>query len=290
MTIFQPTLTADQITEITNYVNAYRKTNQAPPLIWDTNIYAASQQWSLNLVTNGIFVHSKNPLYGENLAYFQGYGTDVMFLVKKSIDNWYNEISAYDFNNPGFSESTGHFTCLVWVASTNFAIGISINETTNAVDVVMNTSPPGNVIGEFQQNVLPAVGSPPTPITAPPPVMPPSPPTTAPTVPVVPIVPIPIPIPLPTPSPPSVLSSIVINNIINKINSVIYELHTKKRKNVIVLSINSIIETLSNYPNINIINELYNVISMVNNNNNIHDVIKSLYHIMYELIQINPQS
>lgn len=82
MPILQPVLTPEQITEITNYVNAYRTTNQAPPLAWDDTIHTASQGWSFNLVSNGIFVHSKNPLYGENLAYFQGYGTDVIYLIK----------------------------------------------------------------------------------------------------------------------------------------------------------------------------------------------------------------
>lgn len=267
MPILQTVLTPEQITEITNYVNAYRTTNQAPPLAWDDTIHTASQGWSFNLVSNGIFVHSKNPLYGENLAYFQGYGTDAIYLIKKSIDNWYNEISLYNFDNPGFSDATGHFTCLVWVSSTKFAIGISINDTTNAVDVVMNTSPPGNVIGEFQQNVLPALGTTPTPVPTP--------------------IPIPIPIPMPVPT-PSYPTSIVIHKIINKLNSVIYELQTKKRKNVIILSLNNIIDTLSNYPNnnSNIVNELYNIIVMVKNKQSINTVITTIYHIIYELLQI----
>ena len=173
----------------------------------------------------------------------------------------------YNFDNPGFSDATGHFTCLVWVSSTKFAIGISINDTTNAVDVVMNTSPPGNVIGEFQQNVLPALGTTPTPVPTP--------------------IPIPIPIPMPVPT-PSYPTSIVIHKIINKLNSVIYELQTKKRKNVIILSLNNIIDTLSNYPNnnSNIVNELYNIIVMVKNKQSINTVITTIYHIIYELLQI----
>lgn len=285
MSISQPVLTPEQITEITNYVNAYRATNQAPPLVWDDTIYTASQGWSFNLVSKGIFVHSKNPLYGENLAYFQGYGTDAIYLIKKSIDNWYNEISLYNFDNPGFSDATGHFTCLVWVSSTKFAIGISINETTNAVDVVMNTFPPGNVIGEFQQNVLPSIGTTPIPTPTPGPVPTPTPiPTPIPTP-----MPVPIPIPIPIPNPmPSQPTSIVIHNIINKLNSIIYELQTKKRKNVIILAITNIIDTLSNYTNSNgnIVNELYNIIVMVQHKKSINSVISSIYHIIYELLQM----
>jgi hypothetical protein len=160
MTIQQPVLTSDQITEITNYVNAYRAKNQAPPLTWDTTIAEFAQSWAFYLISNNEFKHSGNHLYGENLAYFQGYGTDVMTLLKKAIDLWYDEITLYNFNNPGFSSATGHFTCLVWKTSTKFAMGISINDVTNAVDITMNTSPPGNYIGQFQDNVLPLVPSP----------------------------------------------------------------------------------------------------------------------------------
>jgi len=158
--IQQPVLTRDQITEITNYVNAYRAKNQAPPLVWDPIIAQFSQQWAYYLVSNNEFKHSGNNLYGENLAYFQGYGSDVMGLMKKSIDLWYEEIKLYDFKNPGFSHATGHFTCLVWKSSTHFAMGFSINTATNAVDVTMNTSPPGNYSGQYQENVLPLASTP----------------------------------------------------------------------------------------------------------------------------------
>jgi hypothetical protein len=162
--IKQPVLTSDQITEITNYVNAYRAKNRAPPLIWDTTIAEFSQQWSYYLVSNDEFKHSGNNMYGENLAYFQGYGRDTMGLIKKAIDLWYDEIKLYDFKNPGFSHATGHFTCLVWKSSTHFGMGFSINTATNAVDVTMNTSPPGNYSGRYEENVLPLM---PTPMPSP---------------------------------------------------------------------------------------------------------------------------
>ena len=113
MSIVQPVLTPEQITEITNYINSYRSKHQAPPLVWDSAIYKVAQDWSSYLVTNNLFKHSGNQSYGENLAYYQGYGTNVMTLLKKAVDGWYNEYKLYDFNNPGFSQAIGHFTCLV---------------------------------------------------------------------------------------------------------------------------------------------------------------------------------
>uniref|UniRef100_A0A6C0KWJ8 SCP domain-containing protein n=1 Tax=viral metagenome TaxID=1070528 RepID=A0A6C0KWJ8_9ZZZZ len=173
----------DQINEITAYINNYRTLHQAPPLTWDPTIAIFSQNWANYLLNNNLFQHSGTSLYGENLAYFQGYGTDFMGLVKLAVDMWYNEIKLYDFTKPGFSEATGHFTALVWKSSTTFAMGFAINTTTNAVDVTMNTSPPGNVIGQFDTNVLaPTSSTPaPVPVTTPTPTVVPSMPQNIPT-------------------------------------------------------------------------------------------------------------
>ena len=167
MSILQPLLTPPQQAEIVAYVNQYRARCQAPPMTYSATAAAFSQTWATQLATTDTFKHSGSTLYGENLAYFQGYGTDPMTLIKLSIDEWYNEISSYNFNNPGFSEATGHFTCLVWVASTSFGIGIAINPSTGAADIVFNTTPPGNVIGQFATNVLASTSTPPTPTPTP---------------------------------------------------------------------------------------------------------------------------
>ncbi len=151
--LYQTSLTDVQKTEITNYINQYRAAHQAPNLSWDNNIANFSQTWANYLINNNLFQHSGSQLYGENLAYFKGYGTDIMTLLKLSIDLWYQEISSYNFTQPGFSSETGHFTCLIWKQSTTFGMGISILDDT--VVVSYNTSPPCNIIGEFETNVLP---------------------------------------------------------------------------------------------------------------------------------------
>ena len=84
MTLLEPTLTAVQQVEISNYINALRLKHQAPAIIWDSKIYSFSQKWSSYLATNNLFQHSKSQDYGENLAYFRGYGTDIMVLLKLS--------------------------------------------------------------------------------------------------------------------------------------------------------------------------------------------------------------
>jgi hypothetical protein len=224
MTIIQPILTSENIVDITDYVNQYRLKNQAPSLEWDTIVSAFSQKWSYFMTKNNVFKHSGSSLYGENISYFRGYGTDIMVLIKLAIDNWYNEISLYNFNKPGFSEATGHFTCLVWQSSKTFGIGISINDMTNEAYISFNSSPPGNIIGQFQQNVLPISS------------------TTIP-------VPIPqVPIPITIPSLPQVYP-IHTNNklsVIFKLQQLINKVNSGYEKYYIIDDINKIINKIQN--------------------------------------------
>jgi hypothetical protein len=167
MSIEQAVFTNEQKLELSNYINAYRANHNSPPLEWDDTISQFAQEYSLYLVSNNLFQHSNKEGYGENLAYFQGYPNEMMSLIKKSIDLWYDEIKLYNFNYPGYSPGTGHFTCLVWKSSTKFGMGYSYNNNTKIVDITMNTSPPGNIIGQFQDNVYPPKSTMPVPAPAP---------------------------------------------------------------------------------------------------------------------------
>lgn len=206
------TLTDSQKREITSYINKYRTMHQAPQLAWDDTITNASQEWSNNLLTTNVFQHSGNRLYGENLAYFTGYGTNIMVLLKKSVDAWYNEVKMYDFNNPGFSASTGHFTCLVWKSSTSYGIGIAIDSKSRAY-IVMNTSPPGNYVGQFKSNVLPSLT--PTPDQ------------------------VPVPVPAPVPIPDNIKNNKTY--IINILYNIITSIQRNQPRNVLINAIYNLI-------------------------------------------------
>jgi hypothetical protein len=239
-------LSQNNIDEITKYVNMYRGKNNAPPMIWNTKCSIFSQDWSNYLLSNNLFKHSGTQLYGENLAFFQGYDIDIVKLMKLSIDAWYNEISLYDFNNPGFSQATGHFTCLVWVSSTEFGMGISIDNNTQKAIISMNTLPPGNVIGKFKQNVLPLASTPvPTPVPTPLPTQVPTP------------VPTPLPTPVPTPVP---RLNINIQNILNNLYNIIYFVKYRRPTEISISQINSLIEILLIQKNLPIANEIIQIL------------------------------
>lgn len=64
---------------------------------------------------------------------------------------WYAEIESYSFANGDYSSATGHATQLLWRASTRLGCGWAAG----CKLLVCHYDPPGNVVGQFRDNVLP---------------------------------------------------------------------------------------------------------------------------------------
>ena len=79
-----------------------------------------------------------------------------------AVDAWGREGSRYDFRKGGgFSESTGHFSQLVWKGTTGVGCGRVDCDGQGGVPgwlVVCEYWPAGNVVGEFGQEVGREVG------------------------------------------------------------------------------------------------------------------------------------
>lgn len=89
---------------------------------------------------------------GENLVGGSGTWTAQQF-ADMGTQMWYDEIKAYDYNKPGFSMATGHFTQVVWKTSTKFGFGhATIGGFTAGVGLYLVH---GNMQGQFPQNVMP---------------------------------------------------------------------------------------------------------------------------------------
>ncbi|KAK7462263.1 hypothetical protein VKT23_007864 [Stygiomarasmius scandens] len=121
----------------------------AAALTWNGNILGQVQDHANKCV----FEHSGDSGVGENIA--AGTGD---FTMANAMDSWMSEASQYDYNNPGFSEATGHFTQVVWKGTTQVACAIASCGAGTIFDqashfVVCQYTPPGNVIGQFEQNV-----------------------------------------------------------------------------------------------------------------------------------------
>lgn len=95
--------------------------------------------------------HRSNNNYGENI--YCKYGTgDITVDGIEPVKSWYDEIALYNYNSPGFSSGTGHFTQVVWRDSTKLGIAKAQNSK-GQIFVVANYDPPGNYQGQFEENV-----------------------------------------------------------------------------------------------------------------------------------------
>ncbi|CAK1548067.1 unnamed protein product [Leptosia nina] len=82
-----------------------------------------------------------------------------MYFLRQEVSSyWYAAVRQYNF----FKESdvlhanvnAGHFTQMVWVSTRYFGVG-KARSRAGKVIVVANYSPPGNISGRFETNVLP---------------------------------------------------------------------------------------------------------------------------------------
>ena len=51
------------------------------------------------------------------------WGTAASDVPVQSVDDWYNEIDDYNWNNPGFTSGTGHFTQVEREGTTKYPSG-----------------------------------------------------------------------------------------------------------------------------------------------------------------------
>ncbi|KAI9745677.1 MAG: hypothetical protein M1818_001211 [Claussenomyces sp. TS43310] len=124
--------------------NFYRTEHNATALTWNTSSATYAATWAQKCA----FKHSAGPT-GENLA--AGYPN-----ATAAIDAWGQERDQYDFKSGDFSESTGHFTQIVWKSTTSVGCGrfaCNGNDATPGWYTVCEYYPPGNVLGAFTANV-----------------------------------------------------------------------------------------------------------------------------------------
>lgn len=127
-----------------NITNSYRQQHNATALTWNDTLADTAKDWAKKCG----FEHSGGPT-GENLA--SGYEN-----VTAGIMAWGHERTSYDYGKAEFSSKTGHFTQLVWKGTTS--VGCGRSNCTGKGDapgwyVVCEYYPPGNVQGQFKENV-----------------------------------------------------------------------------------------------------------------------------------------
>ncbi|MBW0479538.1 hypothetical protein O181_019253 [Austropuccinia psidii MF-1] len=129
--------------------NKYRSQYGVVPLQWSEALVASSQR----LTDRCVWHHTPNNPFGENIAVGQT-------SIAQTLDDWVNgpdEKDAYTPSNPIYS----HFTQVIWKDTTEVGCSITTCETVSGANLpqspvkfwACNYNPPGNVIGQFPENV-----------------------------------------------------------------------------------------------------------------------------------------
>lgn len=146
--------------------NSFRAIHGAPCLTWDPALAAQANSWLTTLLAdanqtgNLVLQHGDVAGVGQNLYATTGAAGSAPVAAVRA---WAGEEAAYNYDAPGFSEATGHFTQLVWKDTTR--VGCAVGTGNVDTVVVCDYSPPGNMLtygpdpaALFRTNVLPATG------------------------------------------------------------------------------------------------------------------------------------
>ncbi|XP_053328941.1 Golgi-associated plant pathogenesis-related protein 1 isoform X2 [Spea bombifrons] len=139
--------------DLLNEHNKYRRLHGSGALQLSTVLIQEAQKWADHLA--GIrALQNSDTQHGENLWY--RWGTDTSLPTGKEVaESWYNEISKYNFSNPGFQSGSGNFTQMVWKSSSQVGFGLSTDSKGMYIAVGFY-DPAGNIAnkGYFEDNVL----------------------------------------------------------------------------------------------------------------------------------------
>ncbi|KAJ2946695.1 hypothetical protein O0L34_g12754 [Tuta absoluta] len=149
---------SDFITECLCWHNVYRQRHGAPQLYMAPELCDYAQAWANHLAHTDKFHYRNDRDVGQNLYQKPVTNTDTDITGQEVSSYWYGAVRQYRFfREPDVlhaNVNAGHFTQMVWVATRFFGVG-KARSRAGKVIVVANYSPPGNISGHFDINVLP---------------------------------------------------------------------------------------------------------------------------------------
>lgn len=124
--------------------NAARAAVGVGPVSWDSTVAAYAQNYANQRIGDCRLVHSGGP-YGENL--FWGSGAD--FTAADAVKSWVDEKQWYDYdsNTCAAGKVCGHYTQVVWRASTSIGCA-RVKCNSGAIFIICNYKPAGNIVGQ----------------------------------------------------------------------------------------------------------------------------------------------
>ncbi|VVC38430.1 Hypothetical protein CINCED_3A000290 [Cinara cedri] len=130
--------------------NDYRLKHGSGPLTLNKILCRNALTWAKTLAKDDKFMHQPDNPFGENL--FSMWSSNQV-TAKDAICNWYKEGKNYDYSREPRILKSGHFTQLVWKSTTSMGIAM-VKGKSGRIVIVANYNPPGNVMGQFIDNVL----------------------------------------------------------------------------------------------------------------------------------------
>lgn len=131
--------------------NKLRALHGCPPLTWSDECYIEAKKQANACQARGALYHDHmegpSGRHGQNGYWSSAPGTT----AEGATESWYEEITdpGYNFDKPGFTGGTGHFTQVVWKDTTS--VGMAVSE--DGRFIFANYLPAGNFMGRFPENV-----------------------------------------------------------------------------------------------------------------------------------------
>ncbi len=136
-------------------VNAARAQYDAAPVTWNDAVYPGAAEHAQSCK----FEHGTAGGYGETIFATTRPGT-AADVVRQAVQAWMAQAANYDPLKGGSNVGTGSFTQVVWKSTTQIAVGFAQCPPNTALKfpadsyyVVARFTPPGNISGQFWQNV-----------------------------------------------------------------------------------------------------------------------------------------
>lgn len=118
------------------------------------NLRSISQDWAETLAREDRFAYRPNTNYGENIYCLWSSDRNAKANPKNVCRSWYDEIKEFNFGVEAKGMfKAGHFSQMVWKSSLELGVGVAKTKK-GKVLVVCNYDPRGNVVGQFNSNVL----------------------------------------------------------------------------------------------------------------------------------------
>ena len=139
-----------------NYLRAQHQVGKLTRL---SDLESLAQTWAEKVAADKKLDHSSDKYNGNHIGQNLFSGPLNSTLGTYLVDYWYSEYPKYDFNNPDWTPEAGHFTQIVWKATTYLGCGAKYNADEYRVYVCCNYFPAGNYLNQFAKNVFPKKSS-----------------------------------------------------------------------------------------------------------------------------------